>query len=181
MMASLRWTRNSVSNSQKSRVEREIFLPTLENREKEKYAFFKISKIEGRKRNENIHFSRLREKFLFLLSIFFKRSRCLVLVLLGVSIEGPETGECLQSSHCSIWQVAEQTLCQWQQSAPRLLRAEEMFSILAARPRFLLFFLLQGASVVILALSGLCLDWRAECLNGQKDPTHVLLILWVQF
>ena len=142
------------------------FLPTLENREKWKYAFFKISKIEGRKRNENVHFSRLREKFLFLLSIFFTRSRCLVLVLLGVSIDGPETGECLQSSHCSIWQVAEQTLCQWQQSAPRLLRAEEMFSILAARPRFLLFFLLQGASVVILALSGLCLDWRAECLNG---------------
>ena len=44
-------TRVSVSNSQKSRVEREFFLSTLENREWKENFLLPLSKIESRKRN----------------------------------------------------------------------------------------------------------------------------------
>ena len=44
-------TRVSVSNSRKSRVEREFFLSTLENREWKENFLLPLSKIESRKRN----------------------------------------------------------------------------------------------------------------------------------
>ena len=74
-----------------TRVEREICLATLENREWKENLFLPLSKIESRKRivschsrksrvereMETIKFSRSREKFLFLLSIFLSRARLL--------------------------------------------------------------------------------------------------------
>ena len=41
----------------------------------DKNFIIKLSEIESRKRNEDIHISRLRKKFLFLLSIFLTRTR----------------------------------------------------------------------------------------------------------
>ena len=72
-----------------TRVEREICLATLENREWKENLFLPLSKIESRKRIVSCHsrksrveremgtikFSRSREKFLFLLSIFLSRAR----------------------------------------------------------------------------------------------------------
>ena len=72
-----------------TRVEREICLATLENREWKENLFLPLSKIESRKRIVPCHsrksrveremgtikFSRLREKFLYLLSIFLSRAR----------------------------------------------------------------------------------------------------------
>jgi len=74
-----------------TRVEREICLATLENREWKENLFLPLSKIESRKRIVSCHsrksrveremgtikFSRSREKFLFLLSIFLSRARLL--------------------------------------------------------------------------------------------------------
>ena len=74
-----------------TRVEREIFLATLKNREWKENLFLPLSKIESRKRIVSCHsrksrveremgtikFSRSREKFLFLLSIFLSRARLL--------------------------------------------------------------------------------------------------------
>ena len=76
---------------EKMRVEREICLATLENREWKENLFLPLSKIESRKRIVSCHsrksrveremgtikFSRSREKFLFLLSIFLSRARLL--------------------------------------------------------------------------------------------------------
>ena len=76
---------------EKTRVEREICLATLENREWKENLFLPLSKIESRKRIVSCHsrksrveremgtikFSRSREKFLFLLSIFLSRARLL--------------------------------------------------------------------------------------------------------
>ena len=73
------------------RVEREICLATLKNREWKENLFLPLSKIESRKRIVSCHsrksrveremgtikFSRSREKFLFLLSIFLSRARLL--------------------------------------------------------------------------------------------------------
>ena len=78
-------------HSRKLRVEREFFLATLENREWKENLFLPLSKIESRKRIVSCHsrksrveremetfkFSRSREKFLFLLSIFLSRARLL--------------------------------------------------------------------------------------------------------
>ena len=74
-----------------TRVEREICLATLENREWKENLFLPLSKIESRKRIVSCHsrksrveremgtikFSRSRQKFLFLLSIFLSRARLL--------------------------------------------------------------------------------------------------------
>ena len=74
-----------------TRVEREICLATLENREWKENLFLPLSKIESRKRIVPCHsrksrveremgtikFSRSKEKFLFLLSIFLSRARLL--------------------------------------------------------------------------------------------------------
>ena len=84
-----------------TRVEREICLATLENREWKENLFLPLSKIESRKRivschsrksrvereMETIKFSRSREKFLFLLSIFLSRARLLS----------------MPDGHCQLW------------------------------------------------------------------------------
>ena len=90
----------------KTRVEREICLATLENREWKENLFLPLSKIESRKRIVSCHsrksrveremgtikFSRSREKFLFLLSIFLSRARLL-------SMPGPVLLDLFQVSH----------------------------------------------------------------------------------
>ena len=79
-----------------TRVEREICLATLENREWKENLFLPLSKIESRKRIVSCHsrksrveremgtikFSRSREKFVFLLSIFLSRVRLLSMPVL---------------------------------------------------------------------------------------------------
>ena len=92
-----------------TRVEREICLATLENREWKENLFLPLSKIESRKRNlschsrksrveremETIKFSRSREKFLFLLSIFLSRARLSSM---------PDTNtKCLKDTTCAIF------------------------------------------------------------------------------
>ena len=79
------------NRERKSRVEREFCLATLKNREQKENFVLPLLKIESRKRivsyhsrksrvereMETIKFSRSREKFLFLLSIFLSRARLL--------------------------------------------------------------------------------------------------------
>ena len=86
-----------------TRVEREICLATLENREWKENLFLPLSKIESRKRIVSCHsrksrveremgtikFSRSREKFLFLLSIFLSRVRLLSMPDLYPQVGGP--------------------------------------------------------------------------------------------
>ena len=60
-----------------------------------------LSEIESTKRNENNNYSRLREKFLFLLSIFLTRSR--VSSMPGSPLTRDSPSECPQLRECPLW------------------------------------------------------------------------------